>query len=96
MINTDLRTYDYYLYGDNDAYGQPTITEEKQGEIKMAIYLNSQSNNNSITYTDAEYIGLTHNPVSDNMIIRYADAKLKVNHINGQGRMKQVWMTKIQ
>ncbi len=95
MINNDLRTYDYYLYGANDAYGQAKLTEEKQGSIKMAIYLNNQSNNTSISYTDCDYFGLTKAPVSDAFVIQYEDKKLKVKYLNRKGRYTQVWLTDI-
>ena len=37
-----MREYDYYLYQEDNGYGQPALTKEKQGSIKMSIYTTSQ------------------------------------------------------
>ena len=37
MINTDMRTYDYYTYATHDNYGQPILSSEPKGTIKMSI-----------------------------------------------------------
>ena len=50
MINVDMRDYNYYLYGENNAYGQPQLSEEAQGTVKMAIYTISQSIQDNILY----------------------------------------------
>ena len=37
MINTDLRLYDYFTFGDDDGYGMPALSTEPKGAIKMAV-----------------------------------------------------------
>ena len=95
MINPDMRLYDYYTYGDNDAYAQPQLSQDVQGTIKMAIYTASQGIKDSVTYTGTEYIGLTHDAISDKYVIRHNDEKLKVLYINTRGTWKQVYMARM-
>lgn len=92
MIVADMRTYDYFTYGDNDGYGQPTLSETVQGSIKMAINTTSQSVQDNINYKDASYIGLTLASVDDTYVIKYGDEKLKVLYVQPKGRFKQVFM----
>lgn len=92
MIVADMRTYDYFTYGDNDGYGQPTLSETVQGSIKMAINTTSQSVQDNINYKDASYIGLTLTSVDDTYVIQYGDEKLKVLYVQPKGRFKQVFM----
>ena len=95
MINPDMRLYDYYTYGDNDAYAQPQLSQDVQGTIKMAIYTASQGIKDSVTYTGTEYIGLTHDTVTDKYVIKYGDDKLKVLYVNPTGTWKQVYMARM-
>lgn len=95
MINTDFRTYNYFTYGEPNKYGQPVLSEKPTGEIKMAIYLSSQTTQDSILYQDAQYVGLTRDAISDNYVIEYGDEKLKVLYINPRGRCKQVFMSRM-
>lgn len=95
MVNTRMREYDYYLLGDNDKYGQPTITPEAQGKIKMAISITSQSIQDNINYKSANYIGLTLGYVDDKYIIQYGEEKLKVLFVYNGGRYKQVFLQKM-
>lgn len=93
MINDMMRSYNYYTYGSNDAYGQPQLSEEPQGTIKMSIAVTSQSIQDNIQYKNATYIGLTLDAsVSDKYVIQYGDIKLKVLYVNPAGRYKQVFM----
>lgn len=93
MINTDMRTYDYFTYDGNNGYGLPQLSEEPVGTIKMAINITSQSVQDNIKYKDATYIGLTlDNTVNDTFVIAFGDEKLKVLYINPKGRYKQVFM----
>lgn len=92
MINNIMRTYDYYLYGINDAYGQPQLSTEPAGNIKMAITITSQSIQDNIQYQNATYLGLTHAAVDDKYVIQYGDRKLKVLYVNSAGRLNQVFM----
>lgn len=93
MITTDMRAYNYFTLGNKDGYGQPTVSSEVQGTIKMAINLSSQSIQDNINYKDCSYVGLTTDKsVNDKMIIQYGDEKLKVQYINPRGRYIQVYL----
>lgn len=92
MINADMRTYQYYTYGDQNAYGQPTLSADPQGLVKMAIYTSSQAVQDNIRYKDATYIGITNAAVNDRMVIAYGEARLKVLYVSTEGRYKQVFM----
>jgi hypothetical protein len=95
MINVDIRNYDYYTIGGKDAYGVPVLPDteaEPQGQIKMAIYISSQSVQDNINYKDCNYIGLTKAAVDDSYIIKYGKELLKVLYINPKGKFKQVFL----
>ena len=87
-----MKLYDYYLYGEPNDYGQPQLSEEAQGSIKMAISITSQIVQENIQYQHATYLGLTFAPVDDKYVIQYGDRRLKVLYVNSAGRMKQVFM----
>lgn len=95
MINADMRNYDYYLYEGNNSYGQPTLSKEVKGSIKMAINIASQAVQESIVYNGAQYVGITHAELNDKHVIQYGEEKLKVLYINPRGRFKQVFMTRM-
>jgi hypothetical protein len=95
MINADMRFYDYFTLGDGNGYGQPTISDDVKGQIKMAINIASQSIQDNVNYRDAQYVGLTHADVDDTYIIQYGEERLKVLYINPKGRLKQVFLKKI-
>mgnify|MGYP003311878358 CR=1 FL=1 len=95
MISADMRNYEYYLYGENDAYGQPQLSEDVQGSIKMAINLTSQSVQDNINYKSANYMGLTLMPINETYVIQYGNERLKVLYVNPKGRYKQVFMVTI-
>lgn len=93
MITTDMRNYDYFIYGDIDEYGQATLNEETKGTIKMAINITSQSIQDNINYKDCSYIGLTMDKsVNDTYVIKYGNEKIKVKYINPKGRYLQVFL----
>lgn len=98
MINASMRNYDYYLYGEDNGYGQKTlITNENnepvvQGSVKMAINITSQSVQDNINYKDSQYMGLTHANIDDSYVIQYGDERLKVQYVNPMGRYKQVFL----
>lgn len=93
MINTDMRAYNYFTLGDKDGYGQPSVSEEVKGTIKMAINISSQSIQDNINYKDCSYVGLTMDKsVNDKMVIQYGQEKLKVQYINPKGRFIQVFL----
>ena len=95
MINADMRFYDFYTYGEDDAYGQPQLSTEARGSIKMAINTTSQSIQGSIQYKGATYLGLTLASLDDKYVIQYGEEKLKVLYIMPKGRYKQVFMTEL-
>ena len=93
MISTNMHLYDYFVYGEDDGYGMPTLSEEVQGQIKIAINSASQSTQDNILYKDCTYVGLTNDQnVNDKYVISYGDLKLKVLYINPKGRYKQVFL----
>lgn len=96
MINNQMRLYNYFTYGENDAYGQPQVSVEPKGTIKMAINILSQNQQDNILYTNCSYIGLTYDAkVDDTYIIEYEEERLKVSYINNKGRLKQVFLSRM-
>lgn len=78
MINSTMKDYDYYQYGDKDEYGQPTLGAVK-GQIKIAIFDTNKAVNDDIKYTEEDYIGLTYDKDIDNTyVIQYGNERLKV------------------
>lgn len=95
MINADMRYYDYFTIGGRDEYGAqklPDTNGAPDGNIKMAIYISSQSIQDNINYKDCNYIGLTKAPVNDTYIIKYGEEALKVLYVNPKGTYKQVFL----
>lgn len=93
MINAEMRNYDYYTYGAMDGYGQPALNANVQGTVKMAIYTTSQGVQDNVNYSNANYIGLTHDAnINDKWVVQYGTQKLKVLYIQPKGRYKQVFM----
>jgi hypothetical protein len=96
MINTDMRLYDYFTFGEEDSYGMPQLSETPKGQIKMTINISSQGTQDNILFKDCSYIGLTQDAnVNDTYVIRYGKGKLKVLYVNPKGRYKQVFMGEI-
>lgn len=103
MIAREMRDYTFYLYSDKpNNYGQQTLIQDEfgnplaQGFVTLAIYNTSQSVQDNINYKDCSYVGLTYdNSVNDSFVIQYGDEKLKVQYVNPQGRLKQVFLKKI-
>lgn len=96
MVNANMRNYDYFTYGDLNAYGQPQLSAEPVGKIKMAIYLTSQSIQDNINYKNAQYVGLTADAnVNDAYVIAFGEERLKVLYVNKQGRLNQVFMAQV-
>jgi hypothetical protein len=93
MINTTMKNYNYFLYGQEDEYGQLTLSEEATGSIKMSINILSQSTQDNILYKGCSYLGLTMDKsIDDTYIIICNNEKLKVKYINPVGRYKQIYM----
>ena len=96
MINVDMRDYNYYLYGENNTYGQPQLSAEAQGTVKMAIYTVSQSIQDNILYQDCSYIGLTNDAeIDDKYVIQYDKERLKVLYVQPRGRFKQAFLARM-
>lgn len=95
MINANMQLYNFFTLGEANAYGQAQISAEPQGQIKMAIYISSQSVQDNINYKDCKYIGLTTGSINDSYIIQYGEEKLKVLYVNPKGRYKQVFLGEI-
>ena len=93
MINANMRTYDYFTFGAENEYGQPQLSNEAIGTIKMSIELSSQQVQDNILYKGATYTGLTMFPIDDSFVISYGNTKLKVLYVNTKGRYKQAYMT---
>lgn len=97
MINANMRSYDYYTYSDVNSYGQPQLSKDVQGSVKMAIYTTSQNIVANPLYQNASFLGLTNDAsISDKYVIQYGALKLKVLYINTQGNLKQVYMAKVK
>lgn len=93
MINTDMRLYDYFTFGEDNGYGMPQLSEAPKGQIKMAINISSQGTQDNILFKDCTYVGLTNDAnVDDTYVIRYGKGKLKVLYVNPKGRYKQVFL----
>jgi hypothetical protein len=95
MINANMRNYDYFTFGEEDSYGQPQLSSQVQGQVKMAINITSQSVQDNINYKEAAYMGLTHFLLDDTYVIQYGDKKLKVLYVNPLGRYNQVFMAEL-
>jgi hypothetical protein len=96
MIATDMRYYDYFTFGAADEYGQPQLSQERKGAVKMAINTTSTAIQDNIRYKDATYIGLTHSSLlDDKCVIKYGEEKLKVLYVLPKGKYKQVFLTNI-
>lgn len=96
MINADTRSYNYFTFGAKDIYGQPQLSEEAQGMIKISINSISQTIVDNANYSQATYLGLTRDTkVDDTYVIDYESKKLKVLYVNPKGRLKQVYMVEM-
>lgn len=85
MIQAQIKSYYYFLYGSEDDYGQKVLSGAPDGSIKMAISTTSNSISDSIIYSGAQYIGLTQDTINDSYVIKYGEQKLKVLYVNTVG-----------
>lgn len=90
-----MRIYNYFTLGEDDGYGQRTISEKPKGTVKMSITITSQSIQDNINYQDCNYMGLTLAKVDDTYIIEKDGERLKVLYVNPMGRYNQVFMKAI-
>lgn len=95
MINSNMRYYDYFTFGEKNEYGQQKLSTNPVGTIKMSINITSQSVQDNINYTGSQYIGLTFAEVDDTYVIQYGEKRLKVLYVNTAGRYKQVFMAEL-
>ena len=98
MINGNFRIYNYFTIGAKNAAGQDIVPAKDaipDGTIKMAINLTSQSVQDNINYSGANYVGLTHAKVDDTYIIEFGEERLKVLYVNSFGRLNQVFLKAI-
>lgn len=94
MINSQMKTYNFFTIGERNAYGQETLSAKPVGTIKMAIFLSSQSIQDNVNYKNAQYVALTHAEVKDTYVIEdEIRGRLKVLYVNPQGRYTQVFLT---
>lgn len=94
MIN-NFKSYNYYTFGAVNSYGQQTLSAEPEGAIKLSIFITSQSIQNNINYSNAQYIAFTNDSnINDGYVIEYGEVKLKVLYVNKQGRYIQVYMSR--
>lgn len=95
MISTRMREYSFFQYGEPDEYGQPVLSEEPVGTIKVSITTTNQAIQDNIQYKGATYLGLTQDSkVDDTYVIQYGESRLKVLYVT-PGRYKQVFMAEI-
>lgn len=93
MINADMRPYNFYTFGAKDKYGEPQLSEDVKGSIKISVNTITQSISDNVNYSQATYLGLTRDAnVDDTYVIEYEGTKLKVLYVNPKGRLKQVFM----
>lgn len=99
MIAPNMREYDFFLYADDNSYGQQVLIKDengeplKQGTVKLAISVTSQSIQDNINYKNAQYLALTHDKgISDRYVIQYGETRLKVLYVSSTGRYKQVFL----
>ncbi len=94
-MEQNMRKYGYFSYGETDSYGQPQLSTEIVGEIKLAIGIASQQIQDSIAYSGTQYTALTNAHIDDTMVIQYGDEKLKVLHVNPLGKYKQAYLARM-
>lgn len=99
MINTSMREYEFYRYGELNDYGQQTLIKDESGEpivqgtVKMSINLTTQATQDSITYHNAQFFALTHDKsVDDTYVIQYGKTRLKVLFVTPGVRYRQVFL----
>ena len=96
MINTDMRSLPYFTFGAKNSYGEPQLSKDVVGTIKISINSISNSITDNVNYKQATYIGLTRDAnVNDTYVIEYEGTKLKVLYVVPKGRLKQVFMSEM-
>lgn len=88
MIMRDMQVLDLYQLGALDEYGQ-AAQPAKVGTITAAVYERSQSVNDSVLFTDCEFIALTNDSITDSNAIAYEGKLLKVMYVMRRGYFNQ-------
>jgi hypothetical protein len=100
MIINRMRLYDYWKVAVNEEYGQevmPAAEAEAAGKVKLAIYPTSTGTQDNILYANCAYVALTYDAeIDDKYIIQYGKERLKVMYKQPQGRMKQVFLKRVE
>ena len=100
MIINRMKLYDYWLVSLNEDYGQevlPAADAEAAGQVKLSIYPTSTGTQENILYANCSYVGLTYDAeIDDKYIIQYDKERLKVMYCQSQGRMRQVYLKRIE
>lgn len=91
-INSSMKSYNFYLIGEIDEYGQAALPTVPTGKIEISINILSQNSKDNILYSEAAYIGLTKENITDKYIIDFNGTKLKVLYVNSFGRYNQVYL----
>ena len=94
MINTNMREYSYFTYDGKDSYGQPKLSEQPKGTIKIAISVITQAIQDNVLFNNAQFTGVTHETIDDTYVIQYGKDKLKVLYVV-TGRFKQAFLCRM-
>ena len=95
MINANMKIHNYFTLGELDAYGQPAVSTEPKGTVKMSITNITTNIADNIKYKEATYIGLTLAKVDDTYIIENGEERLKVLYVIPGRRYQQVFLKEI-
>lgn len=91
-----FKQYNFFTFGEDNGYGQPALSANPVGKIKMSIHLTNQAVIDNINYKDATFIGLTYDKnINDRYVIEYGNEKLKVLYTNTVGRYTQVFLQEL-
>lgn len=100
MIYSKMRQYDYWLISVNEEYGQevmPAAEETAAGKVKLSIYPTSTGTQDNILYANCSYVGFTFDAeINDKYVIAYNTERLKVMYIQTAGRMRQVFLKRVE
>ena len=94
-MEAHMRIYNYKKFGSNDKYGQPELSADVKGQIKIAISLSTESFDENSLYSGAQYVGLTQDKdVNSSYVIQFGEENLKVLYVI-PGRLKQVFLERM-
>lgn len=96
MINIQMKNYDYYTFEEKNSYGQPAMSKDIKGNVKMAINFSTEAIEENSLYSGAQFVGLTFDKEVDaTYVIQYGEDKLKVLYVNPLGRYRQVFLARM-